>query len=748
MPNFPYPTHIEILRAISKVCGVNAANKKLDDIAYLKTIDHRLFNEHKTVFFKKIEKALGSSYTSIIERCVDSFFDEYTDIVANVDAGGVTRDEMIAVLSENLIDKYVIGLIKKLLSCLRGNVPQASLFFSTDRSCSANICRWLLENESDWASFYHSLNKEGKAKIKAWTIGEHIPHIQSISLLNEWESDSGGNVDWPKVKLLLWGASVIDRAKQDLNAELLIAHCRKSIWGRTEISSFEAQIVRIQKNHLKNNHAIMPVVNFLRQNLTRTKPKIYDQEEILKEALQDFRSFFFFSKYRDKAKYWADWYEARLMVLSGKLDEASELYKQAIELGLYRAGRDQQQVIEEAMVVAASKRSPDKTFLKHLKNANILFKYDIPSSETTTPSSKFSETVENWEIELWRKCFYSIFPTEGMFSGGKKVDIKSKIGPFTHYQMPQFELDLKRPNKKFKIDDKTFPQIVWFSYIENFNAVKALLEAGADVNKLSSSGETALIMSLESLDTTSIYRSLDDALFNLISSYPHKQETLDNRSYKRRLLPMILAVKSGKPAVVRKVIEMGADVNCRGETDLQTPLNIIIKLIGMRKDPKKFWEKQHSMPITPDVLDSARRYNAGMTGMSLDNQRSFLESRSTDKNFERVQRLITDLMSTSIEKNLKVSELREIARLLIDKGADVDAEHSSPLKGYTPLMLAAELDEDDLFNKMLSVGGNPRKTYSSPESGENVDCWRIAEYFASQNVMLTLKSIERFFPSR
>ncbi|NIZ05445.1 hypothetical protein [Pseudoalteromonas sp. HF66] len=33
------------------------------------------------------------------------------------------------------------------------------------------------------------------------------------------------------------------------------------------------------------------------------------------------------------------------------------------------------------------------------------------------------------------------------------------------------------------------------------------------------------------------------------------------------------------------------------------------------------------------------------------------------------------------------------------------------LKDTHPLMLAAELDEVDLFNNMLSKGGNPRKTY-------------------------------------
>lgn len=40
--SFPYPTHIEIIRVISKVLNVKSSNKTLDDKALDRTVDERV----------------------------------------------------------------------------------------------------------------------------------------------------------------------------------------------------------------------------------------------------------------------------------------------------------------------------------------------------------------------------------------------------------------------------------------------------------------------------------------------------------------------------------------------------------------------------------------------------------------------------------------------------------------------------------------------------------------------------------
>ncbi|QUN04794.1 hypothetical protein KDN34_11090 [Shewanella yunxiaonensis] len=90
---------------------------------------------------------------------------------------------------------------------------------------------------------------------------------------------------------------------------------------------------------------------------------------------------------------------------------------------------------------------------------------------------------------------------------------------------------------------------------------------------------------------------------------------------------------------------------------------------------------------------------------------------------------------------MNIIELRKIARTLIKAGADVNAEHKSPINGYTPLMLAAENDEKELFESMLIAGGDLRKTYKNTENGNDVSLFEIATYFKSQGVLRVLRDI-------
>ncbi|SEI13704.1 zinc-finger of transposase IS204/IS1001/IS1096/IS1165, partial [Rheinheimera pacifica] len=82
-----------------------------------------------------------------------------------------------------------------------------------------------------------------------------------------------------------------------------------------------------------------------------------------------------------------------------------------------------------------------------------------------------------------------------------------------------------------------------------------------------------------------------------------------------------------------------------------------------------------------------------------------------------------------------IEELRDIARLLIIEGSDVNAEHNSPVKGYTPLMLAAELDEGELYSLMLEYGGKPHKTFIDPNTKTANNSWQIAAFWRSRSIL-------------
>ena len=91
---------------------------------------------------------------------------------------------------------------------------------------------------------------------------------------------------------------------------------------------------------------------------------------------------------------------------------------------------------------------------------------------------------------------------------------------------------------------------------------------------------------------------------------------------------------------------------------------------------------------------------------------------------------------------MDLGELRKIASLLINSGADVNAEHASPSEGYTPLMLAAELDESSIFEQMLIYGGDTKKTYKDRTTCRNISILEIARYSRSAGVLQVFRERE------
>ena len=752
MSDFPYPTQIETLRTFAKVLGVKAGNKHLDDKAKDKSADYRLLNEFSNEIFDYLSKTFGNEISTIFKQGFHAYLTEYTNHVSNIYADGLSRSEIGIALCKTLLSKHVVNTIESVLRLVSSKKPLTVAFFSFQETCTSQILAWLDENDRGWEHYYNSLEKENKAKVKAWKDGEHKPDIQSLLFLQTWSQGPWPEpIDWQKVRVLLFIASIMDRTAKEEGSSLLLEECRLLLWGAKPTFNFSQVVQSHQKGYKDRISYLLPLVGEIQQGLKRTIVKNGGQFEYFKAAIDKLEQQLSAEEHKSHFAYWITWHKARMYVLNGKLEEANALYKLGFEECLYRAGINQKYIIEEAIVIAASQEKPDKVFLKHLKNALLMFNYDIPSVQHKESSNKFSDIIEDWEIQSWRASFYRVFPKEGMFPEANVPEIEANIGINIVTDIDEIKPDYRHPNRKLKIGEvwkKTYPQLVWFAELEKNDVVEKLLNQGANVNLTSSSGDTAILMALEALNLREVpFRSLDDSLFHLLSGHPHSEEAMNRCTDKKRLLPLISAVQSGRPDIVEKVLEMGANANQRGLTDNQSALNACIKMIGIAKDPKGYWDSTLQMELTPEVLDSIRRANSGMTGFTLEDQLEFLSAQNSDPKFRQIVGLLTSFMSGELDNRIDIVKMRLIANRLIEAGADVNAEHAAPVKGYTPLMLAAELDEADLFNKMLSKGGNPRKTYFCKNTNVNVDCWRIAEYFGSSNVLVTLREIERFFPN-
>ena len=200
---------------------------------------------------------------------------------------------------------------------------------------------------------------------------------------------------------------------------------------------------------------------------------------------------------------------------------------------------------------------------------------------------------------------------------------------------------------------------------------------------------------------------------------------------------MICAVNTGKIDVVKKLLDWGVEVDRRGETDDQTALNICLKNI-LKVQSKAIISQQMQANPSPEVLEDIRRRSGGLSGNSLDEIKETCRTSKGTSLFKAANKVYLDSMMERIG-NLDVENFREIAVLLIKKGASPNAKNNSAIKGYTPLMLAAENNEADLFEGMLRYGGKPDKYYSHPETGQKINCFQIAIAFRSYKVAEILK---------
>jgi hypothetical protein len=747
--SFPYPTFIEIIRIISKALDVKSSKRVLDDKALDRTVDARLVQTQLTEVIDRISNYIDFKVGSELEAGLKVALNEYMGLVANLSADGVSRTQMLAMLNQNLLAKHLAKIFKRLLLTVGG--PNPVLFFSHDVSSVPIVIEWISKNDKGWSSYLKSISKDKREIIKAWIKEEHLPSIQSIQSLQSWSNGPWPEqISWVRIRTLLMLARSIDFIRNELNHTDLIEYCRLELWDAGNSKSLNLEVQDIQLKCKSYLEPLIPIISSIQQGLRRTPPKEKELKKSLRNALGELREKFKNIKPAQQNNYWLNWHEARWHVLNGDLECALKFYKLAFEDSLFRSGINQKHIIEESLVVASSVIKPDIVFLKHLKNALIVFKYDIPSVNQKTPSNKFEDIIEDWEVENWKASFFIIFPKSGMFLEADELEIKANIGPIIVEDVDKFQPDYRYPNRNIKVGDnrvKVWPQLAWFTDRENISVVKKLLDKGASVNVANKVGDTPILMALEALNVCEIpYRSLDDRMYKLISGFEHTEDIINKRTEKKRLLPIISAVESGRADVVEKVLELGADVNGRGVSDEQTALNVCLKRIGMIKNPELYWNNQMNMEITPEVLDSIRRHNPGLTGFSLDHQASFIKNQDRNPEFKRIINLIIKLQVERVIEHMNLEELRKIAYVLINAGADVNAEHVSPAKGYTALMLAAELDEVDLFNSMLIKGGEPRKTHFSTKMSKEVDCWEIAEIYDAKNVSFALKDIEKYFP--
>ena len=138
------------------------------------------------------------------------------------------------------------------------------------------------------------------------------------------------------------------------------------------------------------------------------------------------------------------------------------------------------------------------------------------------------------------------------------------------------------------------------------------------------------------------------------------------------------------------------------------------------------------------MIDSLRRQIAAFRGLSND---QIIKTWNSEKNtearlyIERKQHLIYE----QFLKYSKNENLYKIAEILLKKGANPNYPlEIKGIRGYTPLMLAAESDNITLFKMMVEYGGNPNQK-ALHENAAEISCWEFAFLRNSSHIVKYLE---------
>ena len=182
--------------------------------------------------------------------------------------------------------------------------------------------------------------------------------------------------------------------------------------------------------------------------------------------------------------------------------------------------------------------------------------------------------VENAEVQQWAFLFKQLFPAESYFPDATIPEAASAYPPgLVVFGPDDYELQLKDWRDPIKqlmnVGGKRVTALIYFAGMGKAEEVEHLLGLGADVNKLSSSHDSALLVALRRITE---YGHHDLRIFELLSSTPHNPETLNTPTDKRKYTILGCAVDTLIPSVVGKILSMGAEPNQCCDVDQVSPL--------------------------------------------------------------------------------------------------------------------------------------------------------------------------------
>ena len=721
----PLPTSAELLRYIARHLGTKT--KAFDEYVRKGYHDESLHRSlSRNAIIDPIALCAGTKAGVLVETILDNVFRQYHGFAARNWVGGLDKKALNGAITRLFAD---LGIAAIRFATREMRRPLLKLWLAEPRLLPFTL-RWLADNNADF--------RDASARLQNPPTGRTVLKFDTIAKLAAEIRRKGTGADAASTAIPLIVARMVDSMAQAADAEgVLSALHRAEASQPREVDPWENQPFG-QEAAMRANEAPRLA---LRRMIEGTDPL----EDGAKEAIRAHivQGWEAHRKTGSPAtlEYILHHAEARFAAMTGDTKSALAGYKRAFGMSLYTAGEEQRDIIREALAVAAVEG--DRVFLKKLKNQGAAFglfamiETDPSAPSTATRRSRSSDSaVEDWEILEWKASFPRLF----------RCDADEEIPPIILTDPNDLELDLRHPDRMVLVNfgsPKRIPQLVLRAQMNDQRAVAALLDAGADAALLSDAGESALLMALQWATPSAPPSERNETLFHLIHPRARAARRLGdpdctvrrmaNTATARKKLTLLgRAVETGNPDLVRLTLELGAAPDQRFGLEPETALYHCLGCLKLAADAKRARERMAECQsgASRELLRETKRRYGGEA--------------SADMEMTDLHHFLFDLSAEQMCKQVTAGSkdgLRAIARLLLESGASPNARHAiGQLTEYTPLMLAVENDEAELFELMLAHGGDPGLTCYSRNANRHFTCTDIARRWESHRVLHLLKT--------
>ncbi|MCG9658188.1 ankyrin repeat domain-containing protein [Vibrio mediterranei] len=733
----PYFSVQYLLRELAKGLGTKSlAGKKIDDACKNSEINpHHLATLKQELIHEPLKKYVNIYFADHVLEQFERVTDIYLNLIKSVPLDGVN-----AGLAQQFLERYFMTfVIAEICSSSLNGMRLTPRDIAWSNRTLMSLVLDKLDDSTEWQKFVIDSTDSQRERLRTWSSGAELPDLTSIaSLGKQWQR---GN-DWGtfKARLIvarLWDyffyrsgyidLEVLKRSSPSQCLEVLVTHLQNLLLKGTE-----------------RYNETSPLALGLFDLLTLRKPKALDSKARSFELLSQLKQQQDKVDTNNETTYYYHWMNARYHLFSGELLTAVAAYRMAFEQVIYRQGDNTEKIIVEAIIASCRCPKPNKRFINRLRRMAVIMKIDLMPAEHSNDDYKVKpDEIESWEIAAFSHDFTNVFPIDSFFPEAPYPKDPHDNNGVRIVDEAVHQLDIKKPNKAFSVGMegglvKTMPQLVYFSMQDGLEAVSTLLESGADVNKLSSSNESAILFAVQSMQANLFpLNSMNDELFNLLSKKQHKRSVLDALTEKRKLSPLGCAVQTGRLDIVRKLLDMGATVDRRHDIIGESPLFTAIGLIAHHTRPNSNAKHWDAMKYSEMNLQSVRAHSAGVLPHELDHLKAVMKRQRSDPTFRMMHELMKEIEMSNILKYTSADGYRQIAKLLIEKGADPNAKHNTAMLGYTPFMLAVELDEAGLVEAMIDSKHhqvNLKDTSIDSRSRQRVDLDRLIRNWSSNKV--------------